>query len=347
MIILGIETSCDETAAAVVKDGVEVLGHIISSAGARYEALAGVIPEDAARKQLECMIPVIDAAMTIAGVGPSDLDAIAVTRGPGLLGSLLVGTATARQLSAAWNVPLLGIHHTLGHLDSVWPDATVPPQFPCLTLSVSGGHSDLWLRESHLCGRLLGRTMDDAVGEAFDKGASMLGLPYPGGPAIAKAAEKGDPLKYTFPKPLRDSDSLDFSFSGLKTALRYLLRDLKIQTVTPELLPDIAASYQHALCAHLVDRVLKVLHLHPELKELHLVGGVSASTYLRALLQKECAAKHPQVLIRWPVHFPYCTDNAVMIASAGYFLIREKPDLLGQPFTTNAMTSLQEVFSAA
>ncbi len=346
MLVLGIETSCDETAVAVVRDGVEVLSNVITSMSSRYAELAGVIPEDAARNQLACMMPVLGAAMTSAGVQPSDLDVIAITRGPGLLGSLLVGTATARQLSVAWNVPLVGIHHTLGHLSSVWPDAQVPPQFPSLTLSVSGGHSDLWLRESHLKGKLIGRTRDDAVGEAFDKGASLLGLPYPGGPAIAKAAEKGDPFRYAFPAPLKDDDTLDFSFSGLKTALRYLLRDLNIQTVTQEQLPDIAASYQHALCAHLVDRVNRVLNAHPVTKEVHLVGGVSASLYLRALLQKSLAENHPGVIVRWPAQFPYCTDNAVMIASAAYFLLQERPEALVQPFATDAMASLHDVFSA-
>ncbi len=341
MLILGIETSCDETSAAVVRDGVTVLSNVVSSASARYEALAGVIPEDAARRQIECVIPVIDTALREAKVTAADLHAIAVTSGPGLLGSLLVGTVTARMLSAAFRLPIVPVHHTLGHLSSVWPgNAAKPPLFPSLTLSVSGGHSDVWLRTSHTRGRLLGRTRDDAVGEAFDKGASMLGLPYPGGPAIAKVAETGRIDAYAFPVPLKGDDSLDFSFSGLKTALRYLLRDEKLTVPLAErALADVAASYQHALCSHLADRVELALARHPEIAEVHLVGGVSASTYLRSLLTQRIG----DVPVRWPASFGYCTDNAAMIAAAGHFLLTERPEELGRKFETAATASLSGV----
>jgi len=197
MIILGIETSCDETSVALVADGREVLSSVIASSRQSFEALAGVIPEEAARKQVECMVPVLREAMHEADIPVGEIDAIAVTRGPGLLGSLLVGTTTARVLSYSWNRPLIGVHHTLGHLSSPW---LAPPgvesediRFPILSLSASGGHTDLWYRTSHTAGTLLGRTRDDAAGEAFDKGASILGLPYPGGPSISKASEGGSP----------------------------------------------------------------------------------------------------------------------------------------------------------
>jgi N6-L-threonylcarbamoyladenine synthase len=231
MLVLGIETSCDETSVAVVEDGTKVRSNVIASSKAAFKALAGVIPEEAARRQVECMIPVLDQALKEADVTLAQVDAIAVTRGPGLLGSLLVGTATARVLAAITKKPLIGVHHTLGHLTSTWLDtADDLPLFPLLTLSVSGGHTDLWYRTSHLQGRLIGRTRDDAAGEAFDKGAAQLGLPYPGGPSIAKAAEKGNAAAYHFPSPLHNEPGCDFSFSGLKTSLKYLLRDLGVSS---------------------------------------------------------------------------------------------------------------------
>lgn len=345
MRILGIETSCDETAAAVVDDGTVVLSNVISSASSRYTDLKGVIPEDAARCQMECIIPVIQQALKEANTVPSELSAIAVTRAPGLLGSLLVGTSAARMLSLSWNVPVIGVHHTLGHLTSVWPGSENDPQFPSITLSVSGGHTDLWLRSSHTKGILLGRTRDDAVGEAFDKGASLLGLPYPGGPAIGKAAASGDMTAFSFPKPLSSEDTLDFSFSGLKTSLRYLLRDRKLEISQPDFpLQDLCAAYEHSLCMHLVDRLEKAIEANPQVREVHVVGGVSANTHLRVLVTDLLTPK--DITVRFPAAFGYCTDNAVMIASAGHALIREKPELLGSPFLTEATANLDEVLSA-
>ncbi|MEK7218861.1 MAG: tRNA (adenosine(37)-N6)-threonylcarbamoyltransferase complex transferase subunit TsaD, partial [Patescibacteria group bacterium] len=277
MIILGIETSCDETSVALVVDGREVLSNVIASSKEAFAALAGVIPEEAARRQAECMIPVLREALHEADTPLKEVDAIAVTQGPGLLGSLLVGTATARALSFAWGTSLVGVHHTLGHLSSPWleppgldaDDEGAPFQFPILTLSASGGHTDLWYRLSHTRGLLLSRTRDDAAGEAFDKGASILGLPYPGGPSIAAAAENGDPTSYAFPLPLRGEKTLDFSFSGLKTSLKYLLRD---KPNARKDITNVAASYQKAICAHLLDRVGRALDLHGDVTELHIVG---------------------------------------------------------------------------
>ncbi len=371
MRILGIETSCDETSAAVVEDGTVVCSNFIASSKDAFRKLAGVIPEEAARKQIECSIPAVEQALVQAGVTFSDIDAIAVTRGPGLLGSLLVGTTTAQLLASIWHKPLIGVHHTLGHLTSTWihpineqtlqlrsGQANKPfgfaqdkrtnektcPQFPLLTLSVSGGHTDLWLRESHLKGRLLGRTRDDAAGEAFDKGASMLGLPYPGGPSVAKAAVNGNPQAYAFPRPLHGDDAPDFSFSGLKTSLKYLLRDLKFDAQSPdERLADIAASYEQAICLHLLDRLRMVLQRFPHAKEVHVVGGVSANQRLRSLLQELLTREFPSVIFRAPSTLAYCTDNAAMIAAAGYFLWQERGDAALEAFTTEACIPLEGI----
>lgn len=338
MRILGLETSCDETAAAVVEDGVRVRSNIVASSKEQFADRGGVIPEEAARRQIECVIPVIEKALADANCKPEDLDAIAVTKGPGLLGSVLVGATTARVCASVWNKPLAGVHHTLGHLSSVWLDsAEDEPQFPAIALSASGGHTELWLREAHTRGQLLGRTRDDAAGEAFDKGASLLGLPYPGGPAIGKAAEHGDIHAFSFPLPLREDPSYDFSFSGLKTALRYILRDLPEIEHKPRL-ADLSASYEHALCAHLIDRVLKACKDNPTVKEVHLVGGVSANRRLRAELASALPA---HVRLRAPLKMGYCTDNAAMIASAGAFLLREKPDIARQPFDAEASLPLE------
>jgi len=327
MHILAIETSCDETSAAVVANGTAVLSNVISSSIEMFKDSGGVIPEEAARKQVECILPVIKKALTDANVTQEEIDAIAVTKGPGLLVSLIVGTTVARTLASLWRKPLIGVHHTLGHLSSTALECANEPSFPILTLSASGGHSELWLMQSHTTGQLLGRTRDDAAGEAFDKGAQLLGLPYPGGPSISKAAEKGNPEYYNFPLPLHDDDSLDFSFSGLKTALKYLIRDKSIVKSMPDVarrakagqLSNVASSYQHAICNHLVDRIKKAVTLHPEIKEIHLVGGVSANIHLRTLVEETCS----ELPLRVPLKISYCTDNAAMIGAAAYFLSKE------------------------
>jgi N6-L-threonylcarbamoyladenine synthase len=281
---------------------------------------------------------VLEQTLAQAGVSPADLDALAVTKGPGLLGSLLVGTTTARALSLLWGKPLIGVHHTLGHLTSTWLDALSAPQFPILTLSASGGHTDLWLRTAHTAGKLVGRTRDDAAGEAFDKGAALLGLPYPGGPAIAALAASGNPFAHAFPLPLKKEEGVNFSFSGLKTALRYLLRDEPPASESER--ADIAASYEQALCAHLVDRVALFLSEHSEIREVHLVGGVSANTRLRTLTAALCA-RHG-VTLRFPTQMAYCTDNAAMIAAAAEFLAREQPACIDARFETQASLALDQ-----
>ena len=250
MKILGIETSCDETAVAIVEDGRTVLSNTITSTKDIFSGAGGVVPEDAARRQVECMLPVLRGALEHADCTWSDIDCIAVTKGPGLMGCLLVGTTLARTLASIYKKPLIGVHHTFGHLSSTWlTDGTAEQDshwFPSITLSASGGHTDLWYRTSHTTGKLLGRTRDDAAGEAYDKGASMLGLPYPGGPSISKASEHGNESAFAFPLALQKEDTLDYSFSGLKTALKTTIA--KQESLEDEaLVCDLAASYQYAI----------------------------------------------------------------------------------------------------
>lgn len=370
LLILGIETSCDETSAAIVEDGRVVRSCIIASSSNDFTGSGGVIPEQAAREQLKSILPVIERCLATANVAHHDLDAIAVTNGPGLLGSLFIGTTTARALALAWNKPLIPVHHTLGHLSSTWlvegdrgpgtgdrnfresqkratgnklPTTRHPLptlSFPILTLSVSGGHTELWHRQSHTDNRLVGATRDDAAGEAFDKGASLLGLPYPGGPALAALATNGDPDSHDFPQPLKKEKTTDFSFSGLKTSLKYLLRDLA-DAGTPITGPrraDIAASYERAICQHLLSRLNVVLDQFPNVKEIHIVGGVAANTTLRTMAQK--LADEHNLVIRFPTTIRYCTDNGAMIAAAGTFLMQEQPSIANKSFTTAASMKL-------
>lgn len=308
----------------------------------------GVIPEDAARKQLECIIPVIKEALTQAKVSHADIDSCAVTHSPGLLGSLLVGTTVTRVLGEVWGKPIIPVHHTLGHLTSTWlcSDCHIDPEpvFPVLTLSVSGGHTDLWYRTSHTVGMLIGQTIDDAAGEAFDKGAVLLGLPYPGGPELSKLAKDGNPGAYSFPHPLKHQE-LNCSFSGLKTSLKYLLQKLQAESdITQQRKADIASSYEHAIVDHLLSRVEHALSLYPDTKEVHCVGGVSANRVLREKCEALCMRENRT--FRVPKTLRYCTDNAAMIASAGYYLQKEHPSSLGQLFITSATSDLRRVVRA-
>ncbi len=337
MLVLGIETSCDETAAAVT-DGMRVVrSSVIATSRDAFATMGGVIPEVAARRQLECIQPVVRQALLDANVPWSDITAIAVTRGPGLIGSLIVGTTAARAMAAVHGKPLIGVHHTLGHLVSTWLDCPEEPAFPILTLSASGGHTELWLRTGHTAGALLGSTRDDAAGEAFDKGAALLGLPYPGGPAIAALAKNGDRAAIRFPRPLHDDDTLDFSFSGLKTALRYVLRDAPEGAVSDAVFrQNLAASYEDALCNHLLSRIDRALLLHPHVREVHAVGGVSANERLRELLGMHAQGR----TVRTPKTLRACTDNAAMIAAAGAALLTDDPVCAAEPFATCATLPL-------
>ncbi len=338
MRILAIESSCDETSISVVENGTQVLSTIIASSQSAFTLSGGVIPEEAARKQVESILPVLHLALEQGKVTWETIDAIAVTKGPGLLGSLLVGTVTGRTLASIHKKPLIGVHHTLGHLSSTWlnTDPANPPQFPVLTLSASGGHTELWYRTSHTKGELIGRTLDDAAGEAYDKGAVLLGLPYPGGPSISKAAATGNADAFPFSQPLKKERSLNFSFSGLKTNLRYTIRDLpEGATPTDTQVADLAASFQKAINLHLVDRITHALEEYPDIKEIHVVGGVSANTLLRSMV----SASHPDRTVRFPQTLTFCTDNAAMIASAAFFMTQENPDAT-EAFETSASLPL-------
>ena len=336
MILLGIETSCDETSIAVVKDGRDVLSNVIASSVKDQEMFGGVVPEIAARRQVEFIMPVLCQALGEAKMTSDTIDAIAVTKGPGLLTSLLVGTSAARVLASVWKKPLIGIHHTLGHLSSTWLDCDDDIKFPLLALSVSGGHTELWYRESHTKGSRVSATRDDAAGEAFDKGAALLGLPYPGGPSISKAAENGSSEVIKFPQPLKGVETNDFSFSGLKTALKYHLRDCGgIDALSESEIADVAASYQDAICLHLVTRVERAIEAHSDITEVHIVGGCSANGRLREIIKERL-----DVPFRFPTKMAYCTDNAAMIAAAGEFLHREAGDAAFAKFETEASVVL-------
>lgn len=323
MKILAFETSCDETAVSVVENGITVLSSVISSSRGSFAEMGGVIPEQAARKQVEFILPALTSALQQANVTIMDIDAIAVTKGPGLLVSLLVGVTTARTLASIWNKPLIGVNHTLGHMHSTLLGLKDTIQFPIVTLSISGGHTELWLRDSHTIAKKIAETRDDAVGEAFDKGAKLLGLPYPGGPAISAFAATGNSNAYMFPSPLRGENTFDWSFSGLKTALRYTIRDN--EDANKE---DIAASYEAALCQHLQTQLLAALAEHSEVQEVHIVGGVSANIRLRSLLEESLE----KYTVQYPLKLEYCTDNAAMIGSAAYFLVQEQGEAAYEAF---------------
>jgi len=327
MIILGIESSCDETATAIVEDGQFLLSQAIESQVDIHAQYGGVVPEVASRSHLEAVIPVVSIAIKKAFPGVDKnaawgkIDAIAVSHGPGLSGGLLVGTLTARTLAMIYSKPLYGINHVLGHTYANWL-SDKQPEFPVLSLTASGGHTQLVLLESHTDYKLLGQTRDDAAGEAFDKVAKMLGLPYPGGPNIAQAAQKGDPTKYKLPKASMDN-KYDFSFSGLKTAV---LRKLQIEIggsnatlstqiadkLTDQQVYDFAASFQQTVVETLTGKLLKANEeFAPE--SIVIGGGVAANQQLRDHLSTQGLPKLSYTDIA------LCTDNAAMIACLAYY----------------------------
>jgi N6-L-threonylcarbamoyladenine synthase len=309
-LILGVETSCDETAAAVVSGDGQIASSIVASQHDLHGKYGGVVPELAARRQIETIEAVTQEALRAAGLASTDLDAVAVTRGPGLAGALLVGVSFAKALAYALKVPLIGINHLEGHIASAWIDQRDFPS-PSVVLVASGGHTHLFLATRHGPYELLGQTLDDAAGEAFDKGAKMLGLPYPGGPAIDRQARSGNPRAVAFPRALRKKGSLDFSFSGLKTALLYHLRDLDRQG-RPWSLPDLSASYQEAIVDVLVEKACDAVR-RSLTGALAVVGGVSANSRLRSLLSTRADAEGIRLAVP-PLR--YCTDNAAMVAFA-------------------------------
>lgn len=309
--ILAIETSCDETAAAVVENGTRMLSNVIASQTDLHAKYGGVFPEVASRKHVELIYAVIRQAMQQAHIGYDDLDAIAVTKGPGLVGSLLVGVNAAKGLALARRKPLIGVNHIEGHIYSLWlTEAAAEIEFPLLTLVVSGGHTELYLMRDHGVYEHLGGTLDDAAGEAFDKVGRLLGLPYPGGPAIDKAATQGNAQAYRFPRAVMQSEhGYNFSFSGLKTAV---LRQTKKFDNNRLPVNDLAASFQAAVVESLVSKTLQAAQEHG-VTAVHLAGGVSANRALRQAMSQQ---------IDLPVRYPppvLCTDNAAMIGAAAYW----------------------------
>jgi len=309
MKILGIETSCDETAASVVEDGVRILSNQIASQVEIHARYGGIVPEVASRQHILAIIPIIEQAMATAGISWDDLDGIAVTIGPGLAGSLLVGVNAAKAIALACGLPLTGVNHLEGHLYANWLNSSSidsAPTFPLVCLIVSGGHSDLVLVREYGDYLLLGRTRDDAAGEAFDKAARILGLGYPGGPAIEKAARKGDAASIQLPRAWLRGTS-DFSFSGVKTALLRLVEGGKASNVA-----DAAASFQEAVADVLVTKTVAVAREY-HMSQILLAGGVASNKLLRDMLRQKAPVP---VLVPEPV---LCTDNAAMIAACGYY----------------------------
>jgi N6-L-threonylcarbamoyladenine synthase len=320
-LTLGIETSCDETSVAVVEDGRHILSNVIHSQVELHKEFGGVVPELAARDHLERLPQLLEAALVRAGAKPDDIDLIAVTRGPGLAGCLLVGVGVGEGLSAAWSKPVTGVNHLWGH---IYAAMLARPELepPLLGLVVSGAHSDLVRMPEHGRFEVIGRTRDDAAGEAFDKAARMLGLGYPGGPALDRLARTGDAVRQPLPQP--SLPGLEYSFSGLKTALLYRLRDLG-DTVTERDKADLAASFERSVVESLLEKLDKALSDHPY-AEVVVSGGVAANT----LLRKRAAEV---VGIRARLTMPpleLCTDNAAMIAAAG-FLTSPRAGLLTSP----------------
>ncbi len=316
-LIMGIETSCDETAAAIVEDGKKIISNVVASQINIHQKYGGVVPEIASRKHMEYIIPVIDKALDESEKKITDLSAIAVTYGPGLIGSLLVGLSVAKAMAYAQNIPLIGINHLEAHIYANFLEHTeIIPPFVCLI--VSGGHTSLVYIRNFGDYKLLGQTKDDAAGEVFDKIAKVLDLGYPGGPITERLAKKGDPSSIKFPRPILNDKSYDFSFSGLKTAVIYYIKELKEENKNIPV-SDILASFQQAVIDVLVKKTIKAA-LKFKTKQIILAGGVAANNSLRREIKEK--ADLLDIKVFYPSIF-LCTDNAAMVASAGYYKLKE------------------------
>lgn len=310
MKVLGIETSCDETAAAVYDGRAGLLSHCLYSQVQLHAIYGGVVPELASRDHVKKLLPLVQQALAEANVAPEQLGGVAYTAGPGLVGALLVGASVARSLAYAWGKPAVGVHHLEGHLLAPMLEATAP-EFPFLALLVSGGHTLLATVRGLGDYQIIGSSLDDAAGEAFDKTAKMLGLPYPGGPALARLADTGRPGQFQFPRPMLDRPGLDFSFSGLKTAVVVAIRG---RALDDQARADVAHEFQQAVVETLVAKCARAA-AQTGLKTLVVAGGVGANRRLREALKELGERRGLQVLYPRP---EFCTDNAAMIAYAGY-----------------------------
>ncbi len=329
MIILGIETSCDETAAAVLTNNdkrITILSNVVASSASLQAKYGGIIPEQAAREQIKSIIPVIEESLQVSGYSRQKIDAIAVTYGPGLIGSLLVGVETAKVLATVWNKPIIPINHLIGHFYANWisrgQESRIMnydsiPSFPCIGLLVSGGHTDLVLFTNHNKYTYLGGTRDDAAGECFDKCARLLGLPYPGGPEISKLASQGDALRFELPRPMINSKDFDFSFSGLKTAVANIVESSELVVSSKKQRANLAASIEQAIVDVLVEKTTKATQKY-EISQIMVAGGVAANQKLASELKLSII--NSQLSIDLHIPPPHlCTDNAAMIASASFF----------------------------
>jgi N6-L-threonylcarbamoyladenine synthase len=337
MRVLAIDTSCDDTAAAVIGEGEggrKLLSNVVSSQVAVHQKYGGVVPELASRKHLESIVPIVTEALRTAGTTLSDMDGIAVTQGPGLVGSLLVGLSFAKSLSFVTGIPFVGVNHIEGHLSAIFLEKD-PPPFPFVGLVVSGGHTSLFRVDDFEKYKRLGQTRDDAAGEAFDKVAKLLRLGYPGGPVIDMLSKTGNPKAVRFPRPSIGKNSFDFSFSGLKTAV---VNYVKVHPAPPEgypedLVRDIVASFQEAVVDVLVRNTLRAVH-HQKLGRLVLSGGVAANSHLRQRMAEEASEQGVDVHIPSP---SFCTDNAAMIGVVGIEYLKKG---LRSPYSLNAFSNM-------
>ena len=313
-LVLGIETSCDETSAAVMKDGKHLLSNVVSSQIDVHNAFGGVVPEIASRKHTETIVHVIDQAIAASETDPRELDAVAVTQGPGLVGSLMVGISAAKALAFSWEKPLVGVNHLEAHIASAHIENEI--DFPFVALIVSGGHTNLYMVGGFLDFELLGSTRDDAAGEAFDKGAKALGLGYPGGVQIDRLSKNGDPDAVSFPRPF-NNESFDFSFSGLKTALLNHVR--KNPAETEKDLHDVCAGFQEAIVETLVNKTLNAARKNG-VETVVVAGGVACNSRLRRLSKERIEGEGISVFMPSP---SLCTDNAAMIAALGHHMYED------------------------
>jgi N6-L-threonylcarbamoyladenine synthase len=333
MRVLAIETSCDDTGAAVILDGRKILSNVISSQVHIHQRYGGVVPELASRRHIESIVPIVTEALEMAKTSLKEIDGIAVTQGPGLVGSLLVGLSFAKSLSFATGIPFVGVNHIEGHLSAIFLEEN--PRFPFIGLVVSGGHTSLFRVEGFGRYERLGQTRDDAAGEAYDKVAKLLGLGYPGGPIIDELSKTGNPKAIQFPRPSMGKNSFDFSFSGLKTAVvNYVkVHPEPLGGYPEDLIRDIVSSFQEAVVEVLVKKTFQAVQ-HQNLRRIVLAGGVAANRRLRQKMEEESSQHQVKVYIPSP-HF--CTDNAAMIGVVGYEYLKQG---IRSPYSLNAFSNL-------
>jgi N6-L-threonylcarbamoyladenine synthase len=329
MLVLGIESSCDETAAAVVKDGAQMLSNVIASQLKVHELYGGIVPEIAARKHIEAIVPVIMQSLEDAKKSIFDLDGIAVTKGPGLVGSLLIGLAAAKALAFGTKLPIVGVNHLEGHIAAIFLTES-PPDFPFIALVVSGGHTAIYFVQGFRDFTLIGQTRDDAAGEAFDKAAKLLGIGYPGGTAIERVSPQGNAAAYAFPRAMKDS--MDFSFSGLKTSLLTKTKSMN-QPLSSKEITDLAASFQEAVCDVLTQKTIRAAGA-ASAKRIVVCGGVAANIRLREMMNEKASSAGIRVFVPPAV---LCTDNAAMIAVVGTHLLKAG---LKDDFALNAVSRI-------